>query len=78
MREVGAFEAKTHLSELLAQVEAGETVTITRRGKPVAQLVPMPAAVTDRVAAARRLAQLGAGLRLTVDEVLSARDEGRR
>jgi prevent-host-death family protein len=36
---VGAFEAKTKLAELLDKVEAGETVTITRRGKEVAQLV---------------------------------------
>ena len=36
---VGAFEAKTKLAELLDKVEAGEVVTITRRGKPVAQLV---------------------------------------
>lgn len=40
MREIGAFEAKTHLSELLAAAEAGESVTITRRGVPVARLVP--------------------------------------
>lgn len=40
MRTVGAFEAKTHLSKLLDQVEAGETVVITRRGEPVAELVP--------------------------------------
>ncbi len=38
--EVGAFEAKTHLSRLLDQVEAGGAVTITRHGKPVARLVP--------------------------------------
>ena len=36
---VGAFEAKTKLAELLDRVEAGEAVTITRRGKAVAQLV---------------------------------------
>ena len=41
MSTVGSFEAKTKLAELLDKVEAGETVTITRRGKPVAQLVPM-------------------------------------
>lgn len=35
---VGAFEAKTKLAELLDKVEAGETVTITRRGKAVAVL----------------------------------------
>jgi prevent-host-death family protein len=37
----GAFEAKTKLAELLDKVEAGETITITRRGVPVAQLVPV-------------------------------------
>lgn len=31
-------EAKTHLSKLLAQVEAGETIVIARAGKPVAEL----------------------------------------
>jgi len=36
---VGAFEAKTKLAELLDKVEAGESVTITRRGKAVAQMV---------------------------------------
>jgi prevent-host-death family protein len=40
MVRVGSFEAKTKLSELLDKVEAGETVTITRHGKPIAQLVP--------------------------------------
>jgi prevent-host-death family protein len=40
MREIGAYEAKTHLSELLDDVEAGEDVTITRYGKPVARLLP--------------------------------------
>jgi len=41
MESVGAFEAKTHLSELLDQVEAGHKITITKRGKPVAMLVPV-------------------------------------
>ena len=40
MATVNVHEAKTHLSRLLAQVEAGEEVTIARNGKPVARLVP--------------------------------------
>ena len=36
---VNVSQAKTQLSRLLARVEAGEEVTITRRGKPVAQLI---------------------------------------
>lgn len=38
---VGAYEAKTHFSELLVKVEAGEEITITRHGTPVARLVPI-------------------------------------
>ncbi len=40
MITVGSFEAKTKLAELLDKVALGETVTITRRGKAVAKLVP--------------------------------------
>jgi len=44
MTSVGSFEAKTKLAELLDRVEAGETVIITRRGRPVAQLAPVQTA----------------------------------
>jgi prevent-host-death family protein len=37
---VGAYEAKTHLADLLDRVERGERITITRHGRPVAELVP--------------------------------------
>jgi prevent-host-death family protein len=40
--DVSEADAKSHLSELLRSVEAGETVRITRNGKPVVQLVPAP------------------------------------
>jgi prevent-host-death family protein len=41
METVGLFEAKTHLSELIARAERGEEVVITRHNKPVAKLVPV-------------------------------------
>jgi len=41
MSTVNVYEVKAHLSELLARVEAGETVTICRRNKPVALLSPL-------------------------------------
>lgn len=41
MTDVGVHEAKTHLSRLLRQVEAGEEVVILRGGHPVARLVPV-------------------------------------
>lgn len=40
MARVNIHEAKTHLSKLLERVEAGESITIARAGKPVADLVP--------------------------------------
>jgi prevent-host-death family protein len=41
MASVGAFEAKTHLADLLDRVARGEKITITRHGIPVALLVPV-------------------------------------
>ena len=41
MKQVGVYEAKTQLPRLLEQVEKGDTVTITRHGRPVARLVPV-------------------------------------
>ncbi|MGQ0566057.1 MAG: type II toxin-antitoxin system Phd/YefM family antitoxin [Gemmobacter sp.] len=83
MREIGAFEAKTHLSERLAAVEAGEVFTITRRGKPVAELRPVSVEVdvmADRLKAIAELAELRKQIKgtFTVEDILSARDEGRR
>ncbi len=40
-KHVGAFDAKTHFSELLQRAEHGEEIVITRRGKPVARLMPV-------------------------------------
>jgi prevent-host-death family protein len=39
---VNVQQAKTHLSEYLARVEAGETVTLCRRNAPVAEIRPLP------------------------------------
>ena len=41
MPEIGAYEAKTHLSKLLERIQKGERFTITRHGRPVAELVPV-------------------------------------
>lgn len=39
---MGAFEVKTHFAKVLDRVAHGETITVTRHGKPVARLVPEP------------------------------------
>lgn len=40
LKEIGSYDAKTKLPEILRRVEAGESFTITNRGKPVADVVP--------------------------------------
>ncbi len=54
--EIGSYEAKTKLPELLRQVKAGKSFTITNRGKAVADLVPtLGVRAKDKVAAAEKL-----------------------
>jgi prevent-host-death family protein len=66
MREIGAFEAKSRLGQLLDLVEAGEEVVITRRGKAVARMVPpSTAADGDRgPRAAARIREMRKGVSL--------------
>ena len=40
LEEIGSYEAKTKLPEILRRVEAGETFTITNRGQPIADVTP--------------------------------------
>lgn len=44
MKTVGAFEGKTHFSALINEAERGETIVITKNGRPVAQLGPVQTA----------------------------------
>ena len=82
MKEVGAFEAKNKLSALLEEVERGGEVVITRRGKPVAKLVPIDAG-HDRArahAAVQRIRELAKAMNLGPfdwDEWKTYRDDGR-
>src|SRR5487761_2641386 len=81
MKTVGAFQAKTQLSQLLDQVEKGEAVTITRHGRPVAVLAPVaparPAKTGDEwLAEVKRLRKgITLGGTVTVRQLI---DEGRK
>jgi prevent-host-death family protein len=80
MATVGAFEAKTHLPQLLERVARGEKITITKRGKPIAMLVPAPLKKSDVRKAVKRMQQfrerMGPKLKgLSIAELVS---EGRR
>jgi antitoxin (DNA-binding transcriptional repressor) of toxin-antitoxin stability system len=75
--KVGALEAKTHLSQLLDEVEKGAVVTITRRGKPVA-VIRQDESVSRTAAleALRSLRAMCAG-RVSASEIAAMRDDGR-
>ena len=78
MREIQASEAKTHLPQLLDDVEGGETIVITRHGRPIARLVPDEEQRLARAAAAVeaiRALRKGAG-KVTLQEILDWRHEG--
>lgn len=56
MVEIGAYDAKTHLPELLERVQRGERFVITKHGRPVAELLPF--AGHDAEAARRAVASM--------------------
>lgn len=79
---VGAFEAKTHFSQLIERVRHGEEIFITRRGKPVAKLVPPDdyASLEAAKEAVQRLRVLAKEMQLDQfdwEEWKSYRDEGK-
>jgi len=77
-RAVGMFEAKTHLSALIEEVERGNEITITRRGAPVARLVPADGARrNDPQEAVARLRKLRRGIKLGRVSIRRLIDEGR-
>ncbi len=78
MNEVGAYDAKTHLPRLLKQVEAGQSVTITRNGRAVARLTPVTNAqdaATRIIALRKAVARPARGSKLSMRALI---EDGRR
>ncbi len=80
MTKVGAYEAKSHFAELLKRTERGETILITRHGKPIARLVPVADATREELTQAiGRLKTLRRGRgRISYDELRSWIHEGHK
>ena len=80
MTTVSAYEAKTHLPRLLRAAERGETVIITRHGKPVAQIGPVENQrredVTEVIERMKRARAKRA--RVSIEEILAWRHEGHK
>ena len=80
MQTIQASDAKTNFLRLLDEVERGESVVITRHGKPVARLIPQIEIDAERkLRAAASILEIRERTKpVTLQEILSARDEGRK
>ena len=79
MTTVGAYEAKTHLSELLMRVEKGESIVITRHGTPIAELRPVAGRDSEAIATAiSNLQDFRSRHSVGADEVREMITDGRR
>ncbi|RLE20467.1 MAG: type II toxin-antitoxin system prevent-host-death family antitoxin [Acidobacteria bacterium] len=79
MTTVGAYEAKTHLSDLLMRVEKGESIVITRHGTPIAELRPITGRDSEAIAAAiGHIKDFRSRHPVDTDEVRQMISEGRR
>ena len=79
MQTIQASEAKTHFLRILDDVERGESVIITRRGKQVARLIPQAEIDRERIhRATESILEIRKRTKpVSIQEILSMRDEGR-
>jgi prevent-host-death family protein len=80
MREVQSSDATAHFPQLLDEVERGETIIITRHGRPIARIVPE---ADSRMAETRKAMDRIAAFRqtmpdLSIEEILSAHHDGQK
>lgn len=80
MKQVQFSTAKAQLSDLIDEVERGETVVITRHGKPVARLMrEEDGRRADALRAMAKVKELRKQTKgATIEEILAWRDEGRK
>jgi prevent-host-death family protein len=80
MKTIQASDAKARFSEILSEVEAGETIVITRHGREIAEIQPSKAERQRVIAQARADIEemRKTAPRVTAEEILSWRDEGRK
>ena len=80
MRTIGMFKTKTHLSTLLKEVENGEELCITNRGREVAVIIPVDKYyknkyqdITQKFVELKKRSPLG-----NIDDILDMKSEGRK
>jgi prevent-host-death family protein len=77
VKVVGVYEAKTNFTELIREVQSGETVTVTKHGHPIAKIAPI-FEVQPVEEAIAQLKKLRESMRLDGLSVQALREEGRR
>ncbi len=84
MREIGSFEAKTHLSQILEKVVLGESFAITKHGKVIAFLTPAETSlelnIQEAVVGIRKLRKKIArrGVKMSLKELYEMRKTGEK
>ncbi|MDR1323674.1 MAG: type II toxin-antitoxin system prevent-host-death family antitoxin [Candidatus Margulisbacteria bacterium] len=63
MQSIGAFEAKTHFSQILDDVQSGQDYIVTKRGKPVAKIIPLADKAPNRQETVKELFAIGRNAR---------------
>ena len=76
--EIGSYDAKTRLPEILRRVESGEKFVITNRGKPIADLIPSRESSQVRIEAAIRHIMRELKSPMTDEELKQLKDAGRK
>jgi prevent-host-death family protein len=77
VKVVGVYEAKTNFTELIREVQSGETVTVTKHGHPIARIAPINEVppIEDAIAQLKKLRE---SMRIDGLSVQELREEGRR
>ena len=83
MRTIQASKARTHFYSILDEVERGDAISVTRNGKPIARIIPEPnievkidpERVKQAIESIRALRERTG--KVSLEEILSARDQGR-
>lgn len=78
--QIGVYDAKTQLSDLINKAQAGERVTITVRGRPAVELAPVKTDQTARrkAAGAALLEMMARGSQVSDEELQEMQEDGRK
>ena len=78
MKEIGSYEAKTHLPALLREVAQGQKISITNKGRPVAMLVPAEKEKPSPGQVIAQIKSLRKGITLGNSDLKTLIEEGRQ